>query len=180
VEEPSSKDDRVREASALCLDCGMCCQGALHDKIDIAENEVDLAAAGGGVERTADRLFTPLPCPYLDGAACTVYAKRYASCREYQCALLKTFHRGEVSAERARELVAEAKRLLADLRAVLPEGQSLREARAKWRNRSTEWSNASEEERATNAAIHLRMTMVQMFLDRHFRLSREGESVTRR
>ena len=172
--------DTPRNGSDLCLDCGLCCNGVLHDSIGITEEEVELAQSGGGVDRQPDRLLTPLPCPFVCGAACTIYEKRYSSCREYQCGLLKTFHAGAVTIEDARQRVAEAKRLLSEVQALLPKGQRLSQARTEWRLRANAPVSESSEERAAIGKLQLRMTMLNMFLDRHFRLAREGESIVRR
>ena len=82
----------ARDPSALCLACGLCCNGAFHDLVLLDEDELDGAArhhlpVAGNVPFHAFRL----PCPRLDDVdhtRCTIYTERPRGCAAYTCATL--------------------------------------------------------------------------------------------
>src|SRR6185437_3408746 len=93
-------DARTRgdeERSALCLACGLCCQGALHDLVPLDEDEVARAhALHLPVVESPHRLAFRLPCPRLDDRRCTVYAERPRTCASYACETLRAYGAGEI------------------------------------------------------------------------------------
>ena len=68
-----------RDESALCLACGLCCAGAFYDLVPLDPDELDHARKLRLPLFDREPLLTfRLPCPRLDGTACTVYAERPA------------------------------------------------------------------------------------------------------
>lgn len=160
------------DGSALCVACGLCCQGVLHDKGDLRDDEVEHAFSIGMIvtRDLKQGVSYGLPCPLLKDTACSVYEERPSACRGYRCGLLQRYTAGEVPIERALSLVNEAKRLLARVLSQLPEGTSLRDAFAAWRarNLAAQRSGSGSPIQAA-AAVHLSVTMLQLLLDRQFR-----------
>jgi len=170
---------QARNGSDLCLACGLCCHGVLHNHAELQGDEIEKAEGLGlEIEREADRLYFGLPCRHVSGAACTVYENRFATCREYRCGLLNNYLSEQVSREQALSHIAEAKRLLKLVREALPPGKTLRAARREWRERSANWTGEGTPDQAT-AALHLRLTMLYLFLDEHIRNESERGSVIR-
>ncbi len=106
-----------RDGSRLCLACGLCCQGLLHDWATLEPREVEAA------ERLGLKSFVHqdgpafrLPCPRHQDGCCTVYEERPGACRGYQCKLLRRYLAGEVTAEDSLGRIEQVKRLLADIR----------------------------------------------------------------
>ena len=71
----------VAQASSLCVDCGLCCNGSLHDAAALDEDEVDAARAVGlDVLRNLDKTGFAFPCPKLDDTRCTIFGQRPRVC----------------------------------------------------------------------------------------------------
>lgn len=99
-----------RDESALCLACGLCCAGAFYDLVPLDPDELDHA------EKLRLPLFDRepllsfrLPCPRLDGNACTVYTERPRECANFACELLKAYRNWEVDLDEAVARTAEAR-----------------------------------------------------------------------
>lgn len=72
------------ELGEICLACGLCCQGALHSKAVLRENEHEVMVRIGATIKPDGQFFV-LPCPAHDGSACTVYEERPQVCADYEC-----------------------------------------------------------------------------------------------
>jgi len=96
--------------SALCLACGLCCTGALHEAVEVKAEHVALVRSLGlQVEQNAFRQ----PCPlYLDDR-CSVHGRHPPSCQEYRCVLLKKHVAGKIELDAAIALAREARTLMA-------------------------------------------------------------------
>ncbi len=106
-----ARADRAR--SDLCLACGLCCQGVLHDLVPLDEDELARAEKLRlPVVESPHRLAFRLPCPRLDDRRCTVYAERPRSCASYACETLRAYGAGEID-ERAALARVDAVRGLA-------------------------------------------------------------------
>jgi hypothetical protein len=164
------------DGSPLCLECGLCCHGVLHHYASLKEEEVGAAQALGlGVERERDYLGFALPCPKVELTRCTIYEHRLSTCSGYQCGLLRRYRGGNIALDDAVLLVREARRLFDAVLAVLPAGSSFRDIRWRWRKRmwGTDSSPRADDDAQRLAQPVLRITMLDRFLDRHFRLDRE-------
>lgn len=94
--------------SALCLACGLCCDGSLFGFVPLEPAEIAPARARGLAVIASGRGFEQ-PCPALRGG-CTLYAERPAACRRFTCRLLA--RDGPVSAvHRVRALMAQLRAL---------------------------------------------------------------------
>ncbi len=110
------------KASALCLRCGMCCDGTLFTHVPVTASEAEaLRARGVEVEQVAeeDRKLHQC-CAALKGTRCAVYEARPAACRRFRCQLLSALEEDEVSLKEATRVVEEARQRLAQLDDALP------------------------------------------------------------
>lgn len=123
-----------RDESALCLACGLCCAGAFYDLVPLDPDELDHARRLRLPLFDREPLLTfRLPCPRLDGTACTVYAERPRECARFACELLKAYRHGQVELPDAIERVGQARAAftrVAELRAGDPRDPALAAAKA--------------------------------------------------
>jgi Fe-S-cluster containining protein len=108
------------ERSALCVSCGLCCQGVLHDQVPLDADELPRAARLRlPLVDSPLRLAFRLPCPRLEHRRCTVYDERPRACASYACGVLSAFGAGVIDEnealsriERTRDQAAEVARRL--------------------------------------------------------------------
>ena len=105
------------DTDALCMQCGLCCDGTFFGSVVVAENE------GPRLERVGLRVIQqdgvptmPQPCIALGGCLCSVYSERPAACAKYECSLRKRVNAGESTLEDATAKVAKMRALLATIR----------------------------------------------------------------
>jgi len=124
---PGQGDEPI-DGSRLCLVCGLCCQGLLHDRAVLRQGEAAVAERLG-LHPVADgeEISFPLPCPCHRDGFCSVYAERLSPCREYRCKLLRGYLAGRIGWEEGMRRVEQAKRLVATIqrRLDVPEGGSV-------------------------------------------------------
>lgn len=118
------------ELEALCLACGLCCDGSLFGRVGLEPAEV-LPARARGLSVLSDGRAFEQPCRALTeeprGRGCAAYADRPAACRRFVCRLHE-IHRREGGPLGPRlAVVADARRRLA---AVAAGGASDAEVRA--------------------------------------------------
>lgn len=109
VSEPPPPD----AATALCLDCGICCEGVLYTYGQLHEDEVERIIDLGilvSEESEAPAFVQPCAC-HLD-RRCAVYDDRPRTCVTYRCALLR-------SAQTGTSTFAECHRIVKEVRAVI-------------------------------------------------------------
>jgi Fe-S-cluster containining protein len=106
---------------ALCLSCGLCCDGSLFALVAIDPTEARvLRDAGVAVLDEGGRLKLPQRCGALDGCRCRVYPGRPAGCRRFTCLLLHALEHGELGLEEAKAEVETTRAMLARLEGLLP------------------------------------------------------------
>jgi Fe-S-cluster containining protein len=123
---PVAKDSETGAApsGALCLACGLCCNGVLFRDVELqpADDAAVLAALGlpigGRSPRRPARL--PQPCAALCADnRCRVYEIRPRRCRQFECVLLQQTGRGEVALAAALGVVRLARHRAARVRELL-------------------------------------------------------------
>jgi len=110
-------------SQTLCLSCGLCCNGGLHNWTNLRLSEVNLA------KKFNLQVFdlpqgTPAflqPCAAFDIPICSIYEHRPQSCRDYRCKLLIALEQAEIQLEDALRLTRRAGELIATLRSQMPE-----------------------------------------------------------
>jgi Fe-S-cluster containining protein len=179
--QPAETDPTVaRETpsigSQLCTECGLCCTGALHDRAVLEPEELEFASDLGLEVQTEGRLAFALPCKYLQGCACTIYANRPKVCARYQCQLLDDLQQANISLDTALEHVRVAKRMCDDVRSLLPAGMNLPEARRLLHEPPGALPDVSG--RSAEMPLRLALTTLCLYLDKHFKHSRESKLLT--
>jgi hypothetical protein len=106
--------------SALCLSCGMCCDGSLFSYAPIdAEDVASACDLGMRVIDTSDDTSRgygfALPCHLQDGRCCTIHEQwRPGVCSAYSCRLLEEYRAGARSLEDCVSVVASVRQALAE------------------------------------------------------------------
>ncbi|TFI58330.1 YkgJ family cysteine cluster protein [Sphingomonas parva] len=155
-------------SSSLCTQCGLCCSGALFGEVPISPEDAPALEQLGLELKQGHRAFS-LPCARLEGSRCSIYAARPTICRTYRCGVLQAAEAGEIRLDEARAKIAKARSLTQAVRALLPHGISLTQARREWLARMAEPATESGESRAAHAPLDLALTVLNLYLDRHFR-----------
>jgi uncharacterized protein len=124
----------------LCRNCGLCCAGAIFDRVRVAAEEIEPARRlklpiipdgdGGAIQ---------FPCPAHVGV-CTVYEHRPTGCRAYRCDLLGSVDAGETGVGDALSHVDRVRAMIAVIRPHLddPDGPFWSQA-DRLAYRSDEW-----------------------------------------
>jgi uncharacterized protein len=156
--------------SELCIECGMCCSGAVYPSANLRRDEVEQAQAkefqviAALADEPQEYAFA-LPCHYLAGTACTIYGQwRPRVCAEFFCSLAIGLGQGKVSAVEAGAKVQTAHDLQAQIKPLLEAGETWNAANARWNAGMSNWPVVPEV-----ARFHLLMTTFNLYLDRHFR-----------
>jgi Fe-S-cluster containining protein len=106
----------------LCTKCGLCCDGTLFADVElVGQAEVARLEIMGMEIENEDRNIGLLsqPCAALRGTRCGIYAHRPKCCRVFECNLLQSAQRGDVTVERALEQIADAQEQIRQVRAML-------------------------------------------------------------
>ena len=158
--ERSPSQDRAASLSALCLACGMCCDGNLFTQVPLVADEATRLRRRGLVviEREDGSPALRQRCGALAGTRCAVYEERPAGCRQHACMLHLALAADELSLAEAQGLVAQAQTLLAAADAALPPGPAAVMQRARQALR----------EREVGTAVRTAVEAARRHLARHF------------
>jgi uncharacterized protein len=160
--------------TSICIGCGLCCNGILHNHVDVdPDDESAVVAAGLPILREGSKRVFRQPCPKFSCGACSVYADRPAVCRTYRCKLLKNVDEGHLTIEEAGDKIATAKTLIGTVASAVPEGATS-ELRARAAKRLKEnLGGMPHAEREGAARTLLDIGVLEHFLDRWFRIPKE-------
>lgn len=161
--------------SALCTQCGLCCTGALHNAAVLDPDEIEAARALGLPVLDREKPGFALPCPRLDGTICTIYGSRPSVCGRYKCQLLQDLEGGAVELDEALGKVGIAKALRREAEEAMPEGMTLPQAR---KLVHVALANHADGTAAGDGDMELvlRTAAFNLYLDKHFRNSRDGRA----
>lgn len=152
-------------SEALCLSCGMCCNGAMFGHVVLLDADLPALDAHGTPTLAGDSgPVLPQPCPYLSERRCTIYADRFRSCRDFDCVTLQAAQRGEIDMPEAQRRIALANAALDAVLSAMPAGEGLPDAR---RRRERLGKNGSIA--PPDARIAMLLTALDRILDRYFR-----------
>lgn len=163
-------------AQALCMACGLCCDGTLFAFAVIAPDEDVTRLERAGITTIhGDGKTFALPCRSFD-RVCTIYQGSKAKvCGEYVCELLQRHGVGTISYEQAREIIRQAKtqkeKTLSSFSAIYGATESTLEQQYEGLMKS-----GTELKSGLHHVAKLNFLALQLQLDRHFR--RLGEAVT--
>ena len=157
----------LSDASALCTQCGLCCDGGIFDYGPLAPEEVQPARdAGMAVVEADEKAGFLFPCPQLDCGVCQIYAIRPQTCHGYRCETLKALDRDEINLEQGLARVQEGREAFEQVKAHLPEGKTVTDAR-RWRREAGK-SEASDELNVS-PMLMMALGMLDVVVDQHFR-----------
>jgi Fe-S-cluster containining protein len=156
---PDTVSNHTRSGSDLCLACGLCCTGALHARVTVQAEHVELVRHLG---LTVEKIDGPefgfrQPCPLYQRDRCSAYPHHPPACQEYRCALLRKYEDGRVTLEDGLTIIRTAKELLAG-------GGELAQC---WDNEHG--LRGSGALRQANAELVLRAVALDVHFQKHFR-----------
>jgi uncharacterized protein len=159
-----------RDGSELCLQCGLCCNGALFSRVDLVEDELPLArAANLDIFKHCHRPAFRQPCAAFQGQRCHIYEHRPTICRSYRCKLLTGYLRDDINLEQAAVTVDET---IAAIGAIVERIGMPDATQRVWRQVGA-WaispeSLPSEAARQTNRVILTNVAILAALLYNHF------------
>lgn len=119
-------DSKQHNESEICLECGLCCKGAIFTRIAFATGEIERLADHPLSQNTyrteTGEEVSPQPCSCLRGTSCSIYSHRPAACSKFRCGILTDVANGNIRKSEAMNRVAEAVRFHREL---LNEGKRL-------------------------------------------------------
>lgn len=160
----------LSEACRLCMQCGLCCDGALFGRARILEGDEFNYTDAWGVTPGRKGAGFPLPCTLLKNKVCPIYSCRPKICGKYKCRLLRRFENGKTSFAEAmriiRQTVEHADGVRASLEAAVnEEGAPLLQLYL----RLKDFIPLSPD----NASVFLEFAALQVRLNKHFRRKAE-------
>jgi hypothetical protein len=153
------------DGSALCLACGLCCEGVLHAyAIATPADTRRLRKLGLPVEAFGDYTGFRLPCLLYQNHRCSVYPPRLHACQSYRCDVLSQLLAAQLTLAQGQALVTGARDLLAD--PALPPGQPFEQMR---QAEASAGLASTPEEQAAHAARQLAVDRLALYLQQHFK-----------
>jgi uncharacterized protein len=155
----------IAQASQLCIECGLCCTGAIHDAGVLDADEIAPAEKHGlSLLTGSTRAGWSFPCAALQGRLCGIFGRRPRCCSRYRCQVLVEYLDGALTFDQAAERTREATQLFADLLAVRPAYLSIYDTKVMARNRLFTPGLQDVAERST---------ALQRYIDLYFRKPNE-------
>ena len=116
---------------ALCLSCGLCCDGTLFGSVPLKAADVLVPLQAGGIEiqaKETEQHFSQ-PCAAYQQGCCQVYINRPANCRMYRCQLLKKYGSEAISWAEAQQRIGRVQTIKETLRTelarIVPDGNRM-------------------------------------------------------
>lgn len=164
------KTEADSSSTSLCVGCGMCCDGTLFARAKTTlDEEPRLLELGFDLEPLNGKRWFVQPCPMASCGSCTIYENRFAICRSYRCALLKSLDAGEIEFDDAVGKVATAKKLLAAVVALDPKAGQDRHRKKCQDQYYEEFESGDAQLRQEVGPKLLQIAALESFLRRWFR-----------
>lgn len=168
--ESVSKPEQPNASQVLCIGCGVCCDGTLHDDTELApEDERAAVEQDFSLFSKDDRLAFRQPCPKFSQGKCRIYSERPHVCRAYRCKLLKDVENGRVDVALARERVETAKALASAIRIFSGEAVTPQSRKALWERLTDLSKNEGHAPKDSLTRAMLDLASLQFLLDAHFK-----------
>lgn len=168
IPEPTPAD----AAAALCLDCGLCCNGVLFDQVRLVAGDNAKALSAKGLKLKQRRFFNQ-PCTALCGSQCTIYGDRPTRCRKFECRQYQLVAAGEIPAESAAGRIGEVRCQVAGIEILLVAAGATNRRKPLAQRYATVMAAAPgppEGNGGDNAALTNAMNLLQSTLREHFRV----------
>ena len=126
----------MNSGQQLCLACGLCCDGALFDNVQLGVNDDAMKLRTLGWPITLSRAKPPIarfpqPCAALCAdRTCRAYADRPTQCRNFECGVYKEMQAGRITFATALRLVKQARRQTDKIRKLLRQLGDTEESRS--------------------------------------------------
>lgn len=104
----------AHDASALCQQCGLCCDGTLFSTVTVETGEFEETGLDVRESKQGATYFN-LPCSKLSNCTCSIYTARPRVCRKFQCELQNKVMNGTQSLKEAKGIVTSVKALVESL-----------------------------------------------------------------
>lgn len=157
------------EDTALCVGCGLCCDGTLYSRVRAeVEEEARLEKLGHQLTSVEGSRYFLLPCQHHESGRCSIYQERFAKCRSFECALLRRYEAGELDLAEARTKIRTAKELLARIKVIAPADLS-QKSRADYRARlESDLARTDGDDGEAVARQLVQVIALETYLDRWF------------
>ena len=98
-------------SQSLCVECGLCCGGAVFDDVELKDGREALTVEclGLEIEEEDGAYFLIQPCRALKGTQCGIYEHRPECCRSFECLLLKDYQDERISRMDALDLIQKVR-----------------------------------------------------------------------
>ena len=170
---------RPLQDTAPCVGCGLCCDGTLYVRAQVAEGEEQrMLESGLELLTHQERPFFRQPCPHHSAGRCTIYNERFHVCHAFRCKLLKRYHAGEIDLGEARSKIDGAFELLREVNAEDPSADLSAERVRLRRELGQQLLGLDQNERAAIARRLLKLVAADVYLDRWFREESSSEEAT--
>ncbi|WP_037320269.1 YkgJ family cysteine cluster protein [Salegentibacter sp. Hel_I_6] len=97
------------EPTNICLACGLCCDGTLIGFVQLDNEELAPVKHLMDIEQTGENGMFFLPCNELGCNGCNIYSQRPKACRNFECGVLKSVEKKELSFDKATEVIEVVK-----------------------------------------------------------------------
>jgi Fe-S-cluster containining protein len=95
----------MSDPTNICLACGLCCDGTLIGFVQLESEELSSVRKLMEIEETDENGMFFLPCNELGCNGCNVYSQRPKACRNFECGILKSVEKKELSFDKATEVI---------------------------------------------------------------------------
>jgi hypothetical protein len=161
-------------ADNLCLQCGLCCNGAIFRKVEIqpGDDPKALTRLGLKIHRGGRASYFTQCCSAFACGKCAIYNSRPAHCRLFECLVLKRLNSGGLTRKQALRLVKKAVRITARVTSLI-ESLGNHENKASLQERyeatlSTDSSRLTRERIVALGHLTVAMHELNMLLSKEF------------
>ena len=95
----------MSDPTNICLSCGLCCDGTLIGFVQLDNEELSRVNQLMDIEQTGENGMFFLPCNELGCNGCKIYSQRPNACRNFECEVLKSVEKKELSFDKATEVI---------------------------------------------------------------------------
>lgn len=95
----------MSEPKNICLPCGLCCDGTIIGFVQLDSEELSSIRQLMDIEERDENGMFFLPCNKFGCNGCTIYSQRPKACRNFECGVLKSFEKKELSFDKAIEVI---------------------------------------------------------------------------
>jgi Fe-S-cluster containining protein len=100
----------MSDPTNICLSCGLCCDGTLIGFVQLESEELSPVSKLMEIEQTGENGMFFLPCNELGCNGCNIYSQRPKACRNFECGVLKSVEKNELTFDKATEVIDVVKK----------------------------------------------------------------------